>query len=139
MPICESLPFRSWGFGGPLGSVEHLLTLRNVSWRFVAVRRCSRCVALGVALAESTTLTELIAVGPDSTRLAIATPPDRLDIIDIVTHEVVLSTGVTNAVFPKQWPDRMVAGVAPREGVLGLLDFVGRVRRTRRSTKVCAR
>lgn len=70
-------------------------------------------------------LTELFAVGPRSSRLAIVTPPDRLDIVDVDTAEVVLSTTLPGAAFPVSWPDRLVADVEPSgDGSVGLLDLL---------------
>jgi hypothetical protein len=69
-------------------------------------------------------LTALVPVARGSSRLAVVTPPARVDVIDVVTQTLVLSTTMDGATSQTQWPDRMVAAVHPTgEGSVGLLDL----------------
>jgi hypothetical protein len=79
--------------------------------------------------------TTLRAVAPGSSRLAVSTS-ERVDVIDVATQTLVMSTTMPGAAQQAQWPDRLVATVEPTgSGSVGLLDFTtGTISVSQRST-----
>ena len=68
-------------------------------------------------------LTKLLPVAPGSSKLAVITSP-RVDVIDVATQTLVLSTTMQGAAHPNQWSDRLVAAVQPMgAGSVALLDL----------------